>query len=284
MTGPASFLDGLTSGSLDAGVPEGLVHTLLLDPAGGIRGDIRVARLAGERFLVLGGPLDFDHLVRRAPAGVTVRDVTGGTCGLGIWGPRAPELIASLRSGGYLGMVPVTVLRSADVGEPGWEVYAEAQYGQRLWDTIWEAGRESGLVAAGQLAYESLRIEHGRRVWGVDMTGEDDPYQAGLEAAVRPGARPATLPDRRLSCLRIEDTGEVPVGGEPVYAGGFVVGHVTSAAYGWAAGAPLAFAWLPAALSVPGTQVEIGCFDRRLLAAVAAEPVVEPEQEQRPRR
>jgi glycine cleavage system aminomethyltransferase T/glycine/D-amino acid oxidase-like deaminating enzyme len=273
VTGPSSFLTGVTSGDGE--------RTLLLDPAGGIRGDITVARIGANRFLVVGGPLDLDHLARRAPAGVTVRDVTGGTCGLGVWGPRAPELLESLYDDGYLGMVPVTVLRLSPVGEPGWALYTEAQYGPRLWDTIWDAGREVGLVAAGSLAYDSLRIEHGHRVWGVDMTGEDDPYQAGLEAAVRPGARPATLPDRRLSCLRLEDTGEVPLGREPVYAGGFVVGHVTGAAYGWAAGAPIAFAWLPAALSVPGTQVEIGYFDHRLLATVAAEPLVDRPENKR---
>jgi glycine cleavage system aminomethyltransferase T/glycine/D-amino acid oxidase-like deaminating enzyme len=281
VTGPESFLAGLTSGDgLTGGAAE---RTLLLDPAGGIIGDLTVSRLAANRFLVIGGPLDFDHLARRAPAGVTVRDVTGGTCGLGVWGPRAPDLLESLHDQGFLGMVPVTIVRLSAVGEPGWEIYTEAQYGLRLWDTIWEAGREAGLVAAGSLAYDSLRIEHGRRVWGVDMTGEDDPYQVGLESAVRPGARPATLPDRRLSCLRLDDTGEVPLGREPVYAGGFVVGHVTSAAYAWTAGAPIAFAWLPAALSVPGTQVEIGYFDRRLLATVAAEPLVRPERD-RPRR
>ncbi|MEU8240397.1 FAD-dependent oxidoreductase [Actinoplanes missouriensis] len=282
VTGPVSFLTALTSGDVDK--PVGAVtRALLLDPAGGIRGDLVVARLAEERFLLgAGGPLDLDLLVRQAPAGVTVRDVTGGTCGLGLWGPRARELadaLALTEGEGFLGMVPVTVLRLSPVGEPGWEIYTEAQYGLRLWDTIWEAGRETGLVAAGWLAYDSLRMEHGRRVWGTDMTCEDDPYQVGLEALVRPGARPATLPDRRLACLRLDDTGDVPVGGEPVYAGGFAVGQVTSAGYGWTVGAPMAFAWLPSALSVPGTQVEVGYFDRRLLATVAAEPLHNPEHD-----
>ena len=64
-----------------------------------------------------------------------------------------------------------------------------------------------------------------------------------------------------------------------MYAGGFAVGHVTSAAYGWSVGAPIAYAWLPSALAVPGTQVEIGYFDRLLLATVTVEPLFDPKHQ-----
>ncbi|MDI6101349.1 FAD-dependent oxidoreductase [Actinoplanes sp. NEAU-A12] len=277
VTGPLSFLDGLAAGDVDRPVGAA-AHTVLLDAAGGIRGDVTVARLAADRFLVgANGPLDVDWLSRHAPPGVAVRDITGGTCGVGLWGPAAPELLAPLTGGdlpaSHLGMVPVTMLRLSGVGEPGWEIYTEAGYGLRLWDTLWEAGREHGLIAAGRLAYESLRLEKGRRVWGRDMTTEDDPYQAGL---LPPGETPV---DRRLTCLVLADTGDVPLGGEPVYAGGFTVGHVTGAAYGWTVGAPIAYAWLPSGLASPGTQVEIGYFDRLLLATVAAEPLFDPFRE-----
>jgi glycine cleavage system aminomethyltransferase T len=55
------------------------------------------------------------------------------------------------------------------------------------------------------------------------------------------------------------------------------VGYVTSAAYGYTVDAPIAYAWLPAELSTPGQRVEIGYFDRRLPATVAAEPLFDPE-------
>ncbi|GAA4930284.1 FAD-dependent oxidoreductase [Actinoplanes utahensis] len=226
-------------------------------------GAMTVARPAEHRILAVGGPLDLDRLRRHAPPGVTVRDVSAGTCGLGVWGPVARELVASLtgrRSAGQpdawegcLGMVPVTALRVPAVGEPGWEIYTEAGYGTRLWDTLWAAGREFGLIAAGHVAFESLRLESG---WRVDPEAED-----------------RADPDRRLACLLLAGGGEAPAGREPVYAGGFVVGHVAEAAYGWTVGAPIAYAWLPAVLAAPGTQVEIGFGGRRLAASVAAEPL-----------
>ena len=71
----------------------------------------------------------------------------------------------------------------------------------------------------------------------------------------------------------------MPLGREPVYADGEPAGFVTSAAYGHSVGAPIAYAWLPAALAVPGTAVQVGYFDRRLRARVAAEPLFDPRHE-----
>ncbi|MFI1992233.1 FAD-dependent oxidoreductase [Actinoplanes sp. NPDC020271] len=285
VTGPVSFLQDLTSGNVDRKVGS-VVYTLLLDQAGGIRSDITVARLAEDRRQVgVNGPLDLDWLLRKAPEGVRIRDVTGGTCGIGLWGPRARDVVAPLTDidvapdafryfqcrQGYIGTVPVTMLRLSYVGELGWEIYARADHGLALWDTLWAAGRRHGMIAAGRAAFQSLRLEKGYRAWGVDMTTEDDPCQAGLAAGPEP--------DRRLTCLLLTDAGAVPMGREPVYAEGAPVGHVTSAAFGHTVGAPIAYAWMPAGLSVPGTRVEIGYFDRRLAATVAAEPLFDPKHE-----
>jgi glycine cleavage system aminomethyltransferase T/glycine/D-amino acid oxidase-like deaminating enzyme len=300
--GDVSFLQGLTSNDVDRPVGT-VVYTLLLDPAGGIRSDVTVARLGENRFQVgVNGPLDLDWLLRRAPAGVTVRDVTGGTCGVGLWGPLARDVVAPLTDidvsaaafryfqarQGYLGAVPVTMLRLSYVGELGWEIYTAAEHGLKLWDTLWAAGREAGLIAAGRAAFTSLRLEKGYRSWGADMTSEDDPYQAGLGFAVRldrgnfvgrDALAARAAPDRLLACLVLDDEGAVPMGREPVYAGRTAVGYVTSAAYGHTIGAPVAYAWLPARLAVPGTEVRIGYFDRLLRATVTAEPLFDPSHE-----
>jgi glycine cleavage system aminomethyltransferase T/glycine/D-amino acid oxidase-like deaminating enzyme len=302
VTGPVSFLQGLTSSDVDRPVGT-VVYTLLLDSAGGVRGDVTVARLDTDRFQVgVNSPLDLDWLLRHRTAGVTVRDITGGTCGLGVWGPLARELIAPLAdidvspgAFGYfkarrahLGTVPVTMLRLSYVGELGWEVYTSADQGPKLWDTLWSAGQRHGIIAAGRAAFNSLRLEKGYRAWGTDLTAEDDPYEAGLGFAVRLDAgdfvgRAALLrrrpPRRLLTCLLLADEGCVPMGREPVYAGGEPAGYVTSAAYGHTVGAPIAYAWLPVHLAVPGTAVQVGYLDRLLNATVAAEPLFDPKQE-----
>ena len=174
----------------------------MLDERGGIRSDLTIARLGPDRFQIgANGNLDYDLLRRQAPddGSVAVRDITAGTCCIGLWGPRARDILASVTDGDvsnaafryfqgrelWVGNVPVTALRLSYVGELGWELYTTADLGAKLWDTLWAAGQEHGLIAAGRSAFGSLRLEKGYRSWGSDMTTEHDPYEAGLGFAVR---------------------------------------------------------------------------------------------------
>jgi glycine cleavage system aminomethyltransferase T len=262
-----------------------------------------VARLADDEYQVgVNGMLDLDRLRRHLPAdgSVQVRDVTAGTCCIGLWGPLAREVLqpltdADLSPSGlryfrcasfFVRNVPVTALRLSYVGELGWELYTTADQGRQLWDALWAAGREHGLIAAGRGAFTSLRLEKGYRAFGTDLTFEHDPWEAGLGFALR-GAAPHSLgreaaearkdgARRRLACLLLDDPSRVVLGREPVFDGDRSVGYVTSAAYGYTTGTSIAYAWLPTELAEVGRAVQIGYFDERLPATVAAEPLFDP--------
>ncbi|MEV5302039.1 GcvT family protein [Amycolatopsis methanolica] len=299
--GALAFLDRLTTGKMDKSVGS-VTYTLALDEAGGIRSDLTVARLGEDRFQVgANGNLDLAYFRSEAGGDVQVRDITGGTCCIGVWGPLARDLVQPLSRDDFshealkyfrcmpahIAGIPVTAMRLSYVGELGWEIYTSAEYGQRLWDVLFEAGRPLGVVAAGRAAFNSLRLEKGYRSWGADMTTEHNPYEAGLGFAVRKqkgdfvgrdaiaGVTDETV-TRRLSCLTIDDGRSVVLGSEPVFLDGDPAGYVTSAAFAHTLGVPIAYAWLPAG-ATPGTAVEIGYFGRRVRATVAAEPLVDPE-------
>ncbi|MFJ9844857.1 FAD-dependent oxidoreductase [Kitasatospora sp. NPDC101155] len=306
VTGPGAlgFLQYLTTSQLDKPVGS-VTYTLLLDESGGVRSDLTVARLGGHRFQVgANGNLDLDWLTRHLPedSTVQVRDITAGTCCLGVWGPLARELVQPLTDAdfshrgfgyfkarhAYLGNVPVTAMRLSYVGELGWELYTTADAGPQLWDTLWRAGRPLGLVAAGRSAFNSLRLEKGYRSWGADLTVEHNPYEAGLGFAVRMdkgdflgrdalvGLGEETV-SRRLTCLLLDDPQAVVMGKEPVYVDGAPAGYVTSAAYGYTVGRSIAYAWLPTAAAVPGNRVHVEYFGELLPATVAQEPLFDPE-------
>ena len=243
--GALDLLQRVTTGQMDKTVGA-VTYALMLDQAGGIRSDVTVARLGEQLFQVgANSALDFDYLRRQAPAdgSVQVRDITGGTCCIGLWGPLAREVIGAVSSDDYtndglkyfrakqvrIGGVPVTAMRLSYVGELGWELYTTADNGQRLWDVLWAAGEPHGIIAAGRAAFNSLRLEKGYRSWGTDMTTEYNPYEAGLGFAVSPRkesflgrdalerGQSRTPLTRRLTCLTVDDGRSVVLGLEPVY-------------------------------------------------------------------
>ncbi|WP_406186033.1 FAD-dependent oxidoreductase [Streptomyces sp. NBC_01006] len=300
--GAAAFLQRLSTGNVDKSVGS-VTYTLLLDEDGGIRSDITVARLGRDHFQVgANGSLDLDWFGRHLPAdgSVAVRDITAGTCCIGLWGPLAREVLqpladADFSNGGlkyfrakraHIGSVPVTAMRLSYVGERGWELYTTADMGLKLWDTLWQAAQPLGGVAAGRGAFNSLRLEKGYRSFGTDMTYEHDPYEAGLGFAVKLDkedfigkaalVRRKADVRRRLTCLTIDDPLAVVMGKEPVYDGDRPVGYVTSATYGYTIGKGIAYAWLPAELATTGRTVHIGYFDQRVAAVVAEEPLFDP--------
>ncbi|MFC0432866.1 FAD-dependent oxidoreductase [Kutzneria buriramensis] len=297
--GALEFLQGLTTNNLAKSVGS-VTYTLMLDETGGIRSDLTVARLGVDRFQVgANGNLDLDWMLRRAPDGVSVRDITAGTCCLGVWGPAARDLVQPLvdqdfshKGFGYfrakrafLGNVPVTAMRLSYVGELGWELYTTADVGLKLWDALWAAGQEHGIIAAGRSAFNSLRLEKGYRSWGTDMTAEHSPSEAGLDFAVRMdkgefvgrAALERRAVARKLTCLTVDDPGSVVLGKEPVWCNGSAVGYVTSASFGYSVGRTVAYAWLPAAVAEPGTAVTIEYFGEKIPATVRAEPLFDPE-------
>ncbi|MEU6122325.1 FAD-dependent oxidoreductase [Streptomyces sp. NPDC047123] len=306
VAGPGSlaFLQRMTSNNL-AKKPGAVTYTLLLDEAGGIRSDLTVARLAPDLFQVgANSPADLDWLLRHAPDDVHLRDITSGTCCVGVWGPLARALVQPLTRDDfsheafgyfkarqtYIGHVPVTAMRLSYVGELGWELYTSADLGLRLWDTLWEAGQEHGVIAAGRSAFNSLRLEKGYRAWGHDMTTEHHPHEAGVGFAVRMnkgdfvgrsalealgGPDAPGRPARRLTPLLLDDPSAVVLGKEPVYVDGTPAGYVTSASYGYTLGRCVAYAWLPPLET--GTGVHIEYFGEKVPATVAEEPLFDPE-------
>jgi 4-methylaminobutanoate oxidase (formaldehyde-forming) len=219
-----------------------------------------------------------------------------------LWGPRSRDVLRDLTGADLsnaahpfmtardlaVGDVPARALRVTFVGELGWELYAPAEYGLGLWTSLWEAGREHGMVAAGYRAIETLRLEKGYRVWSTDITPETDPYEAGLGFCVKldkPGGfegsdalveKKAVGPTRRLCCLVLADPRVVALGSEPVRVAGEVVGRVRSGGYGFTADASIAYAYLPIELATAGTAAEVNVFGDWVAAEVVTQPLVDP--------
>jgi len=304
--GAADFLERLCGNRVARDVGH-VTYTQMLNSRGGIECDFTVTRLGEERFRIVTGTAFGQHdlawLTQHEPddGSVRLRDVTSQLACYGIWGPGAREILQPLTTTDlsndafpYMharelaaGRVPCLGLRVTYVGELGWELYCPAELGLALWDTLWSAGQEHGLVAGGYKAIDSLRLEKGYRVWGADITPEDTPFEAGLGFAVkldkgdflgREALAAAVEPERLLRCLTLEDPRAVALGSEPVRIGGDLVGRVTSGGYGYTVGKSIAYAYVPFEHSV-GTEVEVEIFGDWVAGEIVAEPLFDPKGE-----
>lgn len=304
--GAPAFLEHLCDNKVAREVGA-ITYTSMLNTRGGIECDFTVTRLEPERFRIVTGTAfglhDLSWIREHAPedGSVVVEDVTSRYACLGIWGPRSREILQPLSTADLsneafrymrareidVGQVPCLALRVTYVGELGWELYCPMEFGLRLWDTIWDAGREHGLAAGGYKAIDSCRLEKGYRVWGADITPDDNPFEAGLEFAVKldkgdfvgRDALLAAEPERRLACLVLEDPRAVALGSEPVRIDGATVGRVTSGGYGYTVERSIAYAYVPASNTQPGRPVEVEIFGEWVSGEVAAEPLYDPAGE-----
>jgi 4-methylaminobutanoate oxidase (formaldehyde-forming) len=307
--GAVAFLQHITDNQMDQPVGT-ITYTQMLNKRGGIECDLTVTRLANDRFQIITGTAfgihDLSWIRSQMPAdgSVYVNDITSSRCCLGVWGPRARELVQQVSQDDFsneafpyltaqhvaIGDIPALALRVTYVGELGWEIYAPMEYGLKLWDTLWTAGQSLGLLAAGYRAIESLRLEKGYRYWSADIHSEYNPYEAGLGFAVKLNkgnfmGREALEPikaegvTRKLCCLVVDDPRAVALGGEPFLDSGRVLGRVTSGGYGYSVRQSIAYGYLPVEHATPGTRVEVELFGTRYGATIMKEPLYDPRNE-----
>ncbi|MEX0983812.1 MAG: FAD-dependent oxidoreductase [Actinomycetota bacterium] len=308
--GPAAlaFLERICANKIDRPVGT-VVYTAMLTPRGGIRCDLTVTRHEEDVFFVVtgggSGMHDMAWIRSQVRDGEDVRifDTTTRSCCLGLWGPRARDILQPLTdddvsdaaipymTGATIDVadVPAFAQRISYVGELGWELYAPLEQGARLWDLLWEGGRREGLIAAGMGAFDSLRLEKGYRLWGQDINQEHDPFSAGLGSAVRMNkafqgrealkAIRAEGPAERLAAMTFDDPRTVVMGKEPIWHDERVVSFVTSANYGYSIGRGIVYGYLPAQLAVEGTAVQVEYFGVRHPATVTNDPVFDPKGE-----
>jgi 4-methylaminobutanoate oxidase (formaldehyde-forming) len=311
ITGPGAlgFLQYLCDNEMDRPVGS-ITYTQMLNRRGGIECDFTVTRLDTERFFIVTGTAFGNHdlgwMRKHQPdhGSVVIDDVTAEHACLGIWGPRARDIVQPLTEADlsndafpYLtarriavGPVACVALRVTYVGELGWELYCATKDGLALWDALWSRGTRLGMVAGGYRAIDTMRLEKGYRVWSSDITPEDNPYEAGLGFAVRLNkdvdfigkealiTAKANGIRRRLRPLLLDDGEAIALGGEPVRVNDDVGGRVTSGGYGFTIDRSIAYAYLPPTCT-PGNRVDVQVFGRWVPATVASEPLYDPTGE-----
>ena len=290
-----------------------VVYTPWCDEHGGMVADLTVTRLGDDRFRVVTGAgfvaNDLAWLrANRDPDGapsteVEIRDVSDALATIGLWGPRARDILAAAspddvgnealparRAGGItIAAAAVLAARISYAGELGWELTVPRERAVAVWDALTRAGAEHGLEAFGYRALDALRMEKGYRYYSVDMTMRDSVYGPGLGAFVRLDKGPfigrdavaaareeGHLHARLRTVLIGAGDDDLPIyGGEAVRADGRVIGRLRSVAFGPTIARTIGYVYRPPGLD-DGAPLEVDVFDERIPAAWAEDVLVDP--------
>jgi folate-binding protein YgfZ len=301
-----TWLQGLVTNDVAALQPGEGCYAAFLTPQGRMIADLRI--LATREALLL----DVPTVARAAVAerfeqfiiteDVVVEDVTARVARLAVHGPQAAAVLAKaldepmatfayLTEHGHVDVefqdAPVVVAGACDLGFPGFDVYCAAD---RMTDVV------ARLFAAGAHditaeAWDTLRIEAGLPLFGVDMDADTIPLEAGIEeraisqtkgcyvgqeVVIRILHRGGGRVVRRLVAWRADAQSApdvVPVAGTPLIVEGKEIGRVTSAAWSPSLLLIIGLGYAHRDHTEPGTHLTVAA-DAPIAATVARAPLV----------
>jgi len=310
--GALPLLERLADNQIDRPVGT-VVYTQLLTPQGGVLADVTITRLAEDRLRLITGAGFIDNdkgwlhaNVRSGDGPLEIRDVTDELTTLGLWGPRARDVLQAVTADDiskealpYMRAKEIAIRgarvlaqRLTYVGELGWELYVDPAWAVQVWDALMAAGKPYGIRPGGYRVLDSLRLEKGYRYFSTDVTVLENPYEAGLGFCVRLGkgdfiGRQALQQVReqglRQKLCTLTIGGEeyrTIYGGEAVHHDGRVLGRLRSAGYGYTVRKNIGYAYLPVEMAKEGTALRVDVFGEMVPAEVAADVLYDPNGEQ----
>ncbi len=275
------FLNRVCTNQVDRR-PGRVIYTTMLNERGGIESDLIIVRLGVEHFRLYVGTQslekDLAWLQRhcRIDEQVRINDITDQLAVISLVGPESTK-IANLAGAESLTQLayyefgtariancPVEAARLTYVGEFGWELTCRSEDVVQIYASL----RALGAKPAGMFALTSMRIEKRFLAYGHELDSQISPIEAGLELAIdwtKEFIGKPALEKRRKSAGRsrivsiiFDDSADVPLGDEPVYFAGEIVGKTTSAAFGYRINSPIALAHIIDGIAIDdGTAVTV---------------------------
>ncbi len=300
----------------DIAMPDGKVaYTQFLNDRGGVEADITIARLAGDKFLVVTPAFTHTHVDAWINDHIAdedfclTTDITAAQVMLNVQGPNSRGLLSTISSADFsneafpfgtfqeieIGYQRAYAVRISYTGELGWELYIPTEMALPVYDRLIDAGADFGLKHCGYHTLNTLRAEKAYREWAHDIGPLDSLLDAGLAftcAWDKPEGfvgRDALLRQREqgpLTCriiqFLIEDPEPVLVHNEPILRDGERVGYTRSAGYGHTLGGSVALGYVNHEDGVDKAYVSEGAFtveqaDRTYPAQASLSPMYDPK-------
>lgn len=294
-----AFLQKIFTNNIDKAVPGKIVYSPLCNENGGILDDVFIYNAGSDRYILIVNASTFEKDVAWIRSHITggervsIKDINDSLGGIALQGPASQQILSKLceadlsqlrhrhfietKVDGYYALLS----RSGYTGEDGFEMFIPAGNSIKIWDDILEVGKVYGLLPAGLGARDTLRLEAGCPLYGIDTDETKTPLESGLERAVDFNkdfiGKEAMLEKKAkgikeiLVGLKMSDRA-IPRTGYIIEKGGKKIGIVTSGTYSPTLKENIGFAYVTPDNSKVGGTFDVVIHGEKKKAAVVEAP------------
>ena len=299
------FLQHLVSNDISKLYNGKALYTVMCNESGGIVDDLLVYRFNEQKYMLVVNASniskDWNWIHSVCNHDVTISNHSEETALIAIQGPAShtilqrltPLSLSDIKYYHFVNVPPASFMQLQGVilshtgytGEPGFEIYCQAEDAQTVWDALLGVGQDSGLLPAGLGARDTLRLEAGYCLYGNDLTDETSPYAAGLGWITKLDkdefvGRDALLkikaeaPQKKLIGFIIEDKGIARSGYPLLNDEGNEIGIVTSGSQSpvLKKGIGMGYVENNPTYTTPGHPISVSIRSKRIEARIAKPP------------
>jgi aminomethyltransferase len=276
-------------------------YSCLPNMDGGIVDDLLVYKIDdGNYMLVVNASnieKDWNWIASFNKMGANMKNISDDTCLFAVQGPKATGVLQKLTTtdlqsipyyhfsiGNFAGVDNVVISNTGYTGAGGFEIYVPNQNAQKVWDAIFDAGKDVQIKPIGLGARDTLRLEMGFCLYGNDIDDTTSPLEAGLgwitkftknfnnSASLKLQKEQGVT--KKLVGFKMADKG-IPRHHYPIKtSAGTTIGHVTSGTISPVLGTGIGLGYVQTDFSTPGTEIFIEVRGQLLKAAVHKLPLL----------
>ena len=276
-------------------------YSCLPNENGGIVDDLIVYKMKNNDYMIVVNASniekDWNWISKFNSKGVAMKNISDDICLFAVQGPKAVATLQKLTkvdlaaikyyhfTKGELAGVPDVILSNTGyTGAGGFEVYVDKKFAERIWNAIFEAGKEFDIKPIGLGARDTLRLEMGFCLYGNDIDDSTSPIEGGL-GWITKFTKPFTNSEsikkqkeggtkRKLIGFKMVDKGIPRHDYLLKTADGIVIGKVTSGTMSPMLGIGVGLGYVETAYTAPGAEIFVDVRGRLLKAAVSKLPFI----------
>lgn len=295
------FLQKVTSNNVAALTPGKVQYSCFPNEDGGIVDDFLVYCYEPEKYLLVVNASnmekDWNWCVSHNEEGAILENASDHMAQLAVQGPKATEVLQKLTPvnlsdivyynfvvGEFAGEPNVIISNTGYTGAGGFELYFYPESAVKIWNAIFEAGKEEGIKPIGLGARDTLRLEMGFCLYGNDLDDTTSPIEAGLGWITkfvdgknfinRPmlEKQKAEGTSRKLVGFEVIDRGIPRHGYELMNEAGENIGVVTSGTMSPTRKIGIGMGYVKPEYTKPGTEIFINVRGKGIKAVVVRPP------------